>query len=120
MFGKKKPALSIDDYSLILLSNKEANLPTMPPPEVQMRFTGKSQVDTMQQAVNFLKNVERGYQARTGRSLENSRILDFGCGWGRMLRLLPFFYESNLRMRSPTRCLGSVQDAPCAWRLAPL
>ena len=91
MFGKKKPALSIDDYSLILLSNKEANLPTMPPPEVQMRFTGKSQVDTMQQAVNFLKNVERGYQARTGRSLENSRILDFGCGWGRMLRLLPFF-----------------------------
>jgi SAM-dependent methyltransferase len=91
MFGKKKRMMSLDDYASKLLRNEEANLPTMPPAEVQMRFTGKSQVDTMRQAVDFLQNVERGYQTRTGRSLENAQILDFGCGWGRMLRLLPFF-----------------------------
>lgn len=83
----------IDDYAFALMTHQGEDLPTMPSPEDQARFTGLSQWDTMRQAVNFLKCVELGYLAVTNRSMESARILDFGCGWGRMLRLLPVFTD---------------------------
>ena len=86
--------LCLDDYAFALLTAELQGMPTMPTPEQQKLFTGSSQWTTMLQAVNFLKAVERGYLSITGRSMENIDILDYGCGWGRMLRLLPVYSDS--------------------------
>jgi glycosyltransferase involved in cell wall biosynthesis/SAM-dependent methyltransferase len=61
-------------------------LPGFPPDEVQRQFAGSVGEDGLRAAFNFYR-VIKSYASRLGRSLTNdSRILDFGCGWGRISR----------------------------------
>ncbi len=63
-------------------------LPAMAPDEVQEAWTGSSGPVLMAQSVSFIRIVTTAYVNMTGKSLRNARVLDFGCGWGRLLRLL--------------------------------
>jgi len=61
-------------------------LPALPDPWHQRNWTGAAGEETMRQALEFFQLVSR-MNARHGRiSLDKSRILDFGAGWGRILR----------------------------------
>jgi SAM-dependent methyltransferase len=58
-------------------------LPPLPAKEVQLRFTGDSGRSTLQRAFAVyarLRSLCGRYQ------VELSRVLEFGCGWGRILR----------------------------------
>jgi SAM-dependent methyltransferase len=87
-------------------------LPSLPSDEVQIQFTSMAGRQNLLQAFGFY-NVARGYI--TG--IDQPRILDFGCGWGRISR---FFLRdtapANLyladAMDSAIQCLRST-DNPC-------
>jgi glycosyltransferase involved in cell wall biosynthesis/SAM-dependent methyltransferase len=61
-------------------------LPGFPAEDLQMRFGGSAGAHTLREAFNFYR-VVKGYAARLGPPLTpGSRVLDFGCGWGRLTR----------------------------------
>ena len=62
-----------------------ALLPSFPPEEVQCRFTGAAGDATIREAFQFYSIVKKLHREH-GRSPLVS-VLDFGCGWGRIIRL---------------------------------
>jgi ubiquinone/menaquinone biosynthesis C-methylase UbiE len=60
-------------------------LPAFPPEEVQLRFTGAAGDQTMQEAFGVYSLVRSLTAQHLGRPLES--VLEFGCGWGRVIRL---------------------------------
>jgi SAM-dependent methyltransferase len=72
-------------------------LPTMASSDVQMNWTGAHGSKLLQQSLDFTLLTAAYFTGCTGKSLKNASILDFGCGYGRLLRLFLFFTsETNL------------------------
>jgi SAM-dependent methyltransferase len=63
-------------------------LPVMPSTAVQQSWTGNSDHELMRQSVNFIRTTISKYHELSGKPLNQGRVLDFGCGWGRLIRLL--------------------------------
>ena len=68
--------------------NLKAFFPSMASEEIQTHWTGNHGTALLGQTIAFVKSLVNGYQTMTRRSLERARVLDFGCGWGRIIRLL--------------------------------
>ena len=91
--------LSIWDYGKLLLNVPQeypclaAVLPRMPSDEVQRNWTGNSGTALLAQSSSFVGSLVEHFERLTGRSLKDSKILDYGCGWGRHLRLMAAFSE---------------------------
>lgn len=62
-----------------------ALLPAFPPDEVQCRFTGASGDDTIREAFSFYSLVKSLVTQHREKPVES--VLEFGCGWGRIVRL---------------------------------
>src|SRR6266700_1425205 len=58
-------------------------LPGLPDPEIQMRFTGRAGRGNLEQAFDFYKFVRDQLPPDSGAQY---RLIDFGGGWGRILR----------------------------------
>ena len=80
------------------LTNRRARgilLPGFPPETVQRNFVGSAGEHALREGFVFYRVVRDAMQ-RYGRPLTSStRVLDFGCGWGRMLRF--FLREVSAR-----------------------
>lgn len=63
-------------------------LPSMPPAQVQRDWTGTDGKPLMAQSCAFIRDVAEAFQEQVGGSLSDATVLDYGCGWGRLLRLL--------------------------------
>jgi hypothetical protein len=61
-----------------------ALLPDVPDPALQELWNGASGARLAAQSAAFYDRL----RARFGRPLDGARVLDFGCGWGRVLRFL--------------------------------
>lgn len=70
------------------LPNLVSWLPKMVSNEVQEAWTGSSGHVLLRQSISFIRIVTAAYVNATGRSLNDANVLDFGCGWGRLIRLL--------------------------------
>lgn len=79
-------AIQIDRPAWI--PNLLAWLPKMAPDEVQNSWTGSSGHELLKSTVSFVRIVTAAYAYLTGNSLRTANVLDFGCGWGRIVRLL--------------------------------
>ena len=82
-----------DDLWAVLLTreydlypNIRALLPRAPEPGLQWMWNGATGLELLGQSKNFYARV-RELNERHGRApLDGARILDFGCGWGRLTR----------------------------------
>lgn len=68
-------------------------LPAMAPEHIQKTWTGSSGLTLHEQTAAFVRQFEVAYVRATSKPLHGKRILDFGCGYGRILRLLYFFND---------------------------
>lgn len=86
--------MPLDLFGKLLLNipaqyaNIKAFFPSMASDEVQNNWTGSHGETLLNQSLAFIKTLIYGYAAITGNKIENANILDYGCGWGRLIRLL--------------------------------
>ena len=86
--------LDVDLWALLLTQeyraypNIRALLPTVPHPTLQARWNGTSGVPLASQSAAFYRRLRDRYAELGERPLADSRVLDFGCGWGRLTRFL--------------------------------
>ena len=69
-------------------SNSELQrvLPAMPDEDVQVRLTGSKGDRTLSEGFQAYKLFKRLFEENVGRLATCEGVLDFGCGWGRILR----------------------------------
>lgn len=71
-----------------LYPNIRALLPTVPHPALQERWNGSSGLALAGQGAAFYGRLCARFAQHSERPLEAARVLDFGCGWGRLTRFL--------------------------------
>jgi SAM-dependent methyltransferase len=90
--------LCLDDFGEVLLNLPNAELPKlsnifpkMAAEDIQKNWTGSSGYPLLRQSLNFVRLVSHAYENITGKDFSNRTILDYGCGYGRLLRLMLYF-----------------------------
>jgi SAM-dependent methyltransferase len=112
--------LSLDEFGWLLWKLPDERfpklsrlLPAMAAKEVQIGWTGRCGVSLLAQTAGFVRSVERNYVRLTGASLTGAKILDYGCGYGRVARLMYYHTdEVNLYGVDPwERSISLCKDA---------
>jgi SAM-dependent methyltransferase len=92
--------LGLEDFGELLFSMPDAAfpilsklLPRMASVDVQTSWTGTSGLVSVKQAGSFVRTLACQYVRFTGRGMDGSSILDFGCGYGRIARLMYYFTD---------------------------
>lgn len=86
--------LDDDLWSMLLTLDYDAYpgirsyLPDLPEPALQQMWNGVSGPVLAAQSVCFYRKLKEMQAAHGGGELADSRTLDFGCGWGRLTRML--------------------------------
>jgi 2-polyprenyl-3-methyl-5-hydroxy-6-metoxy-1,4-benzoquinol methylase len=62
--------------------------PSMASDKTQDNWTGNHGEALLSQSLAFVNTMVTGYASITGKKIKNASILDYGCGWGRLIRLL--------------------------------
>jgi SAM-dependent methyltransferase len=62
-------------------------LPALPPEQLQRDWCGTAGASLAQQSADFYTLLKESHARHSIKPLHASRILDFGCGWGRLTRL---------------------------------
>jgi SAM-dependent methyltransferase len=90
--------LRLEEFGKVLLDMPDENfpdlskrLPAMASADAQRSWTGTSGMPLLQQTIEFVQAVEYNFKRLTGRNLKNGKVLDFGCGYGRIARLMYYF-----------------------------
>ena len=105
-------ALTDEQWLAILLRSTEERtvdgvvFPSFPDADLQRRFVGASGAEAIREAFLFYTEIKR-YAAKLRIPIDrNTRVLDFGCGWGR-------FYRLFLRDLAVANLLGIDVDQDC-------
>jgi SAM-dependent methyltransferase len=86
--------LDDDVWALLLTQEYEAYpniralLPSVPKASDQVLWNGSSGIALAAQSKAFYRKLSDRYAGHSGRAMADSRVLDFGCGWGRLTRYL--------------------------------
>ena len=90
--------LSLDEFGEFLLAMPNEHLPRLSeilpkstPDAVQKRWTGNSGGGLLRQSTSFINFLVAEYTSQTGKPIADAKILDFGVGYGRLMRLLPYY-----------------------------
>ena len=75
--------------------NLVAKMPSLPSNEVQKKWMGHFGRDMMIQSSNITRLFQVLYTQATGNTLRGRKILDYGCGWGRLLRMMYHVSDVN-------------------------
>lgn len=70
-------------------------LPRMANVKVQQAWTGNSGMTLLAQSLDFVRSAAGNFAEITGTCLDGKRILDFGCGYGRLARLMYYITDEN-------------------------
>jgi 2-polyprenyl-3-methyl-5-hydroxy-6-metoxy-1,4-benzoquinol methylase len=87
-------ALSDDVWALLLTKeydlypNIRALLPDLPEASIQERWNGASGVTLAAQGQEFYSKLRDRFAEHGTVPMQQAQVLDFGCGWGRLTRLL--------------------------------
>jgi len=91
-------ALPLADFCMLHLhsappqfSDLMKSLPKMPAPDVQMKWVGDSGASLMARSCSLARLFDHISWRTTGSGLAGKRIIDYGCGWGRLLRIMNYY-----------------------------
>lgn len=94
--------LGLDDFAQVMFTMPDTRypristlLPVMASEKVQRDWTGASGGHLMMQTLDFVRSVVYNYTKFSGRSLDDADVLDFGCGYGRIARLMYYFVDPS-------------------------
>lgn len=76
--------LYTNGYSQQPTLNKK--LPSLPEEHIQLQFTGLSGNKALEEAFSFYQFIKRTLKKKGVTICPESKILDYGCGWGRIIR----------------------------------
>lgn len=92
--------LSLDEFGEFFLSLPNSGYPTlsrilpaMASEQTQRTWTGAAGVELLKQTASFARQVENNYIRYRGKPLQGSTIMDFGCGYGRILRMMYYYSD---------------------------
>jgi SAM-dependent methyltransferase len=91
-----------------------ARLPAMASDATTLEWTGAAGRPLLQQSTAFVRACADQFACWTGSTLRQKRILDFGCGYGRFLRLFAFYTDSILGVDAWESSLRFCRDAGLA------
>lgn len=90
--------VGLDDFGLVMIGmpNKRYPkisqlLPSMASDQVQIDWTGVAGPPLLAQTNTFVRFLATSYVNLTQKSLADAKILDFGCGYGRVIRSLYYY-----------------------------
>ena len=88
------------DFNYLLISLPDARwpnlsrvLPSMASADIQVSWTGASGPQLLGPTTDFVRMMSHHFIEITRRSLKDARVLDFGCGYGRMLRQMYYYTD---------------------------
>ncbi len=70
-------------------------LPRMAKDQIQRSFTGSSGKHLLTQSIDFVRVAAHGFATHSPVKIENAKMLDFGCGYGRLARLMYYFVNEE-------------------------
>ena len=118
--------LSIDEFGELFISmpsaeypNLSSVLPRMAAEETQKGWTGSAGHGLYPQTTQFVHAIEALYARHCGMTLKAKTILDFGCGYGRFIRMMYYFtdpdhiwgvdaWASSLRICRRSQCTSQL------------
>lgn len=122
--------LSLDDFGDVMFSMPMDDfpalselLPKMVSSEVQKTWTGAEGLDLLTQTIAFMRQLEAIYARHRGRPLSGGEtVLDFGCGYGRLLRMMLYYtnpeniwgvdaWDSSLRLSRESGVLANLHKS---------
>jgi SAM-dependent methyltransferase len=127
LLARLRAALSLDAFGLFMIGLPWQDypalsrvLPRMAEDQVQRNFTGNCGEVLLGQTASFVRSLSYNYGRLKGRGLEGARILDYGCGYGRISRLMYYFTDpDSLWMLDPWDLAVSLcREAGMAGHLA--
>jgi SAM-dependent methyltransferase len=97
-----RQGLGLDDFGELMISmpmaqfpNLSLALPKMASAEVQNQWTGNNGIPLLRQSTSFVRSAVFNYMNLTGKTLSGASILDYGCGYGRLARLMYYFTDPD-------------------------
>jgi SAM-dependent methyltransferase len=110
--------LGLDDFATVLWNmpcppfpRLSSLLPPMASAEVTTQWTGTSGAALLQQSIPFVRSCADNFTSLTGTTLRQKRILDFGCGYGRFLRLFSYYTRDILGVDAWEQSLNHCRTA---------
>ncbi len=101
-----RQGIGLDDFGELMFSMPNDQfpflskaLPRMASSEIQTQWTGASGLPLLKQTCNFVRSAAYNFTRLTGRPLDKAAILDYGCGYGRIARVMYYF-------TNPSQLLG--------------
>lgn len=111
VLSRLRKVLNLADFGLLMISMPNPSfpkmsqlLPEMAEDKVQKTWTGFSGRRLLETSLDFTRITAIQYQRITNRKIDGKHILDFGCGYGRLSRMMYYYTpEDNLFAVDPMK-----------------
>lgn len=110
--------LGLNDFAEVLWSVPLENLPKLTsllpvitPANIQKQWTGGDTFNIRLHGISFVRSVVENYMHLTGQQVAGQKILDFGCGYGRFLRLFEYYTDTMVGVDPQEVSLDFCRDA---------